>query len=47
MNVKRCPMQPLLLKARDAVASVLDSCSIADLASDRRLKNSRAARVAV
>jgi Rrf2 family protein len=47
VDIHLCPMQPLLRKARDAVASVLDSCSIADLAGNRRSKSSRAARVAV
>ena len=47
VSIQLCPMRPLLRKARDAVASVLDSCSIADLASNRRGRSSRPSRIAV
>ena len=47
VDVRLCPMQPLLRKARDAVASVLDGCSIADLVRHPRNKGSRTPRVAV
>lgn len=47
VDVNLCPMQPLLRKARNAVAAVLDGCSIADLAGHRRPKNSRTPRIAV
>ncbi|MBV8400971.1 MAG: Rrf2 family transcriptional regulator [Acetobacteraceae bacterium] len=47
VDVNLCPMQPLLRQARDAVAAVLDSCSIADLASPQPKKSSRTPRVAV
>ena len=47
VDVHLCSMRPLLRKARDAVASVLDGCSIADLASHRPGKSGRAVRIAV
>ena len=47
VSVQLCPMQPLLRKARDAVASVLDNCSIAELANQHRSKSSRTRRIAI
>jgi len=38
-----CAIRPMLLRARDAVASVLDSCTLARLARERRSIASRVA----
>jgi hypothetical protein len=42
VDISECRLQPLMQQARDAVAEVLENCSLAQLASRPRSKASRA-----
>ena len=44
VDISRCRLQPLMQQARDAVAGVLENCSLAQLASAPRAGRPRAAR---
>ena len=37
VDIRTCRLQPLMLRARDAVAGVLEHCSLAELAAERRV----------
>ena len=41
VDISECRLQPLMQQARDAVAGVLENCSLAQLASRQRSKQSR------
>jgi Rrf2 family protein len=41
VNISECRLQPLMQQARDAVAGVLENCSLAKLASTQRSSKSR------
>ena len=41
VDISECRLQPLMQQARDAVAEVLESCSLAQLSSTRRPSKSR------
>ena len=43
VDISECRLQPLMQQARDAVAEILENCSLAQLASRPRSKASRAA----
>ena len=40
VDIRQCRLQSLMRKARDAVAEVLENCSIADLATTRLIRES-------
>jgi Rrf2 family protein len=44
LDVRICPLQPMLRKARDAIAGVLDGYMLSQLVRDRRARLLRAAR---
>ena len=44
VDISKCRLQPLMQQARDAVASVLESCSLAELASTQRTIAVRASK---
>jgi Rrf2 family protein len=44
LDVRLCALQPMLRKARDAVASVLDGYTLSQMVRDRRARLLRAAR---
>jgi Rrf2 family protein len=45
VDIKQCRLQALMQEARDAVAGVLDNCSLAQLAGKPKAKVRRSARV--
>ena len=44
IDIRKCRLQPLMLKARDAVASVLENCSLATLANGSATASLRPAK---